>query len=235
MLFRSTGEPVTFLLDLTSKGTETLTFTPIIEIFDSKGAKVETLTFQQREIKSQEKLGLKKVLNKTNYNPGKYKAVAIVDYGNIAKAESEFKIGTLDISILNYTQQVKIKGLQPFFIDVESTWNDNIDGVYAEVVFSNNTNKITSFKTETTALTPWENRTISGYFDTIDFQEGYYDANITLHYFGKERGSSTNKVVKVLFVKDQHILLWIIVGSLGLLIIIVITAIEIVRKIKKKK
>lgn len=229
------NEPINFQLDLKSRGTEDLTIWPTIGIFSSDGQQKETLTLKERTIKSQEELSLAKILNTTGYNPGTYRAVAVVDYGNIAKDETSFRIGDLNIDILGYTSKLAIGKLQKFKLDVQSGWNNVIDGVYGEVVILNNSRELDRFKTTTTSLIPWENKTIEGYFDTSNYSVGFYDANITLFYFGGERGSTTSKMVKIEFIKTRSLLVWYIVGGVGLVIIIILLLLKHFHKQSKRR
>jgi hypothetical protein len=232
------GEPVNFILQITSQGTEDINITPRIDITprDNQGKVLETLYFKNREIKSQQVLKLKKTLDTTDYNPGKYKAIAIVDYGKIAKAESDFKIGELIINIVNYTKKIVIGKIKAFDIDIESGWNNHIDGAYAQVSIFNNSETLISFKTSSTQLTPWEKKTITGFFDASNFTKGIYDTNITIIYYGKDRGRSTSEMVKVEFVEKIKpvLIVWIIVG-----IIVLVAGVFLVKKYllrnKKKK
>lgn len=227
------GEPVNFEIGLISRGDEDVEIFPRIEIL-SQEKTIETLFLQNRFLKSQEQLGLKKTLDTSNYNPGTYDAIAIIDYGKIAEARTEFKIGELIINILNYTDKILIGGTQKFDIEIQSGWNNKIDGAYAEVDISNNTNSLMSFKTSTTELISWEKKTITGYFDTTSFVEGIYDANITVIYFGKDVGKSTSKQVKVEFIKESNIIL---IGAiiLGIFIISVVIVFIAKRYFYKKK
>ncbi len=212
------GEPVQFGLNIISKGTEDVDMRPKIEI-TSEEKTIETLYFTDRVLKSQEEIKLKKVLNTTNYNPGNYNATAIVDYGKLAIAETKFRIGELVINIVNYTRQITIGGLQKFNIEIESSWNDNIDGAYAEVFILNGSNNLLSFKTSSTGLTPWEKKNITGFFDTTNFEKGFYDANITINYYGKNVGKVSSKLVKIEFVKSpRKLLVWFIIGVIALLL-----------------
>lgn len=232
------GEPVNFILQIKSQGTETLNIFPRIDITsqDNQDNIIETLYLKEREIKSQEVLKLKKTLDTTDYNPGIYKAIAIVDYGKIAKAESDFKIGDLIINIVNYTDKIIIEKIKPFNIDIESGWNNQIDGAYAQVSILNGSKTLVSFKTSSTQLTPWEEKTITGFFDTSNFTKGVYDTNITLVYYGKERGKSTSEIVKVEFVEKIKpvLIVWIIVGIAVLLIAVLLAKKYLLRNKKKK-
>jgi hypothetical protein len=212
------GEPVQFELNIASKGKEDVSITPKIEI-TSEEKTIETLYFKNRILKSQEEIKLYKILDTTNYNPGNYNATAIVDYGKSAIAKSKFRIGELVINIINYTKQITIGGLQKFNIEIESGWNDNIDGAYAEVFILNGSTNLLSFKTSSTSLTPWEKKNITGFFDTTNFEKGFYDANITIKYYGKDVGKISSKLVKIEFVKTpRKLLVWFIIGGIVLLL-----------------
>ncbi|MBS3094266.1 hypothetical protein J4474_01240 [Candidatus Pacearchaeota archaeon] len=217
----NTGEPVDFTLDLTSRGVETIFVQPKIEIM-SADKLIETLDFNSREIKSQEEVKLKKTLDTKGYNPGKYKAIAIVDYGEIVKAESDFKIGDLSIEIVNYTKKITIGDIKPYEIGIESGWNNNIEVVYAQVIILEGLNPILDFKTETTQLTPWEQKIIKGYFDTSNFTEGIYHSNITLIYYGGERGEVTSKLVELEFVEGISVVLIVIIAGIAIAILVII-------------
>jgi len=228
------GEPIDFNLEVVSRGKEKVSMNPRIDIFDSDSEKVETLYFQNRVIESQETLKLKKTLDTINYNPGNYKAVATIDYGGLATSEADFRIGDLRIDIVNYTHQVPIAKLEKFDLVLESGWNDQIDGAYAEVVFLNNTDAVLqTFKTSTTSLVPWESKLIAGYFDSSVFKEGFYDANVTLFYYGKDQGKSSSEIVNVEFLKVGSKLIWYFIGGGGILIIFGLLFFKFFKKSKK--
>ncbi len=229
------GEPLDFNLNVFSRGDQPVTMNPKINIYDSKGSKVETLFFSERIIGGQESLLLKKTLDTTKYNPGNYKAVAEINYGGLAKSEVGFKIGDLNVKLLNYTNKVPIGKLQRFDLVIESGWNNNIDGVSAKISILNDSNKLNEFETSTTFLIPWEKKTLTGYFDTSNFSEGIYDANVTLRYYGGQQGKANSNIVKVEFVKIRALKIWYIVGGAGLLIIIVLVLIKIFKKNGKNK
>lgn len=198
------GEPVLFLLDVHNKGIEDFSFSSWIDI-SSKDGKIETLNFKDRDLESQTSISLKKELDTTNYNPGDYNATAYVDYGTrVLSQEKEFRIGTLNVSVTNYTREIVIGGLKQFDIEVESSWNDVIDGVDADVVLFNGSSELVSFETTSTSMTAWEKKNITGFFDTSVFVEGIYDGEITLSYYGKEVGKSEVFPIKVRFVEEKY-------------------------------
>lgn len=216
------GEPIRFDLELISQGDEDVIISPRIDIIDDNKT-LETLLFQVRELKSQEKLPLKKFLDTTNYNPGTYKGVARVDYGSGSPAEAEtvFRIGELIINIVNHTRKITIDKVQGFDVEIESGWNNAIDTVNAEISIFNDSEELINFRTSSIDLTPWEKKTITGFFDTSNFTQGVYDVNITLFYFGKEQGKTSTKLSTVELVEksfDKMIVIYI-VGGIVLLII----------------
>jgi hypothetical protein len=221
------GEPVEFNLEIVSQGKEDVNLTPRIDIFSNEQL-IETLLFFEREIKSMEKVKLRKFLDTTNYAPGPYNALAIIDYGKVVVSNSFFNIGDLVIHLLNYTNQLEIGGLNRFDIEIESGWNDPIDGAYAEVFFINDSGfNSASFKTSSTGLAPWERTTITGYFDTSNFTEGVHDANITFVYYGKNVGKISSELVKVTFVKKTDYLnLVLIIAGIVLALVIFIVLIK---------
>ena len=213
------GEPVNFELEIINKGKEKVNITPEIEIISNEQI-IKTLYFKNREINSQENIKLRKVFDTTDYNPGNYTGVALVDYGIIARAESKFRIGELVVNIINYTKQIIIGGIKKFDIEIGSEWNNNIEGVYAEVFILDNSETLLSFKTSSTSLTPWEKKTIQGFFDTDNFTIGFYDFNMTLIYYGRNIGKSSSKLVEIEFVRTiNKILIGLIVGIFILLVI----------------
>jgi hypothetical protein len=224
------GELLTFNLDIINKGKEKVNITPIIEVYSQKNdEKLEVLNFKNRILESQKRIELKKIMNTTNFNPGKYKAIAVVEYGEnkIAKSENEFRLGELIIYITDYTKKIILGGLKKFDIFIESGWNNEIEGVYADVLILDKSNKklLEEFKTSSTNLIPWEEKVISGFFETSNFSEGFYDANISLIYYGGEVGKSSSEIVEIEFVKPSSkilLIISIISGGLFLLVIIFI-------------
>lgn len=228
------GEPVNFLLDIESEGKEDVNITPRIDIFSKEGM-IESLEFKDRVIASQEKITLKKMLDTSKYNPGVYKAIAVVDYGIPAIDEFNFRIGSLNIDIINYTSVFPVGGLHKFEVLFESSWNDKIDGAYAEIKIMNNSKVLETIKTSSTDLTPWQRESVAGYFDTSNFTKTFYDANITAVYYGKEQGKSSSKIVKIQFIGEKSLLVWYIIGGAGAVLFVLTLFFSKFKKIKHAK
>ena len=230
------GEPVTFELEVISRGKEDVTMKPRIEIYSEYDELIEILYFKERIIESQEKIELKKVLNTTNYFSGDYYAVSKIDYDTrTAESRADFKIGELSIEIINHTRQIKIGELRKFEIEIVSGWNDKIDGAYGEVMILNGSEKLSEFRTSPTDLNPWESKIITGYLDATDIPLGIYDADITVIYYGRDRGESTNKVVRIEFVKEEKTNYLVIGGVIVITLLAILILIYIFKNVKKKK
>jgi hypothetical protein len=233
------GEPLDFKLEAINRGKENVTISPRIEIFSNQTQeKIETLYLEDRNLETTQKISLHKTMDTSKYISGRYNSKAVVEYGGNSPSISEsfFRIGDLLINLKNYTNLVILDGkIQKFNIELESEWNDKIDGVYANVIFSNQTSEILSFKTSSSELNPWEVRTITGYFDTNNFEEGKYNANITLFYYGKDVGKSSSKVVEVEFIKKSSSTLMIILISLSVAVVIIGVFVVFLLKGKKRR
>lgn len=229
------GEQIRFDLTLTSRGKEIVNVFPRIEIYSIDNKNTETLSLKNRTLESGESIELVKFLETSNYLSGNYNASLIVDYANkFAQKNLSFKLGELNIEILNYTRELFVGGIQKFQIDLESTWNNEIDGAYADVFIFNSTNKkIIDFKTSSTNLIPWERKSIEGYFDTTGFQEGSYNANITLNYYGRSVGQSKSQVVEIELIKEESKLVFILIIISLLLILVLVGIWFLLKKIKK--
>jgi hypothetical protein len=229
------GEDVIFEIDLKNKGKENLTAIPKIKI-KSNDNEIDFLLMEPRYICKDKGVSLRKVLNTSNYYAGKYNASLIVDYGILISKEISFRIGELIIYVKDFTKELKISNqMEKIVIEIENGWNDHIDGVYGELIFFNNSEKITSIKTSTETLNPFEIKNIEGYVDTSLFLEGIYDVNLTLYYFGKDKGSSSSEIINIKLINKERDFISLLVFSFIILIILLTILFFLKRKFKNKK
>lgn len=120
-------------------------------------------------------------------NPGVYHAVAILDYdGKKARAEKNFNVGDLRIDILSIeTDRFRLGEIAKFDILVESKWNEQINGVYAQTLIKDDENIVADFKSASVNVPAFEQTGMTAYWDTEGVKEGEYDGSIILHYEGK--------------------------------------------------
>lgn len=198
------GEPVTFDLDITSRGKEPVIINPRIEIYSETNELMDSLIFQQRELNKDQGVELTKTLDTTGYNSGNYIAKSIVDYdGKFSEHNTSFRIGELSIDVINYTKRIEINGIKPFRLTLESGWNDIIEGAYADVRISNDTNQIASFTTTPTSLEPWQTKLIKGYFNSSEATNGTYNVFMSVYYFGAGKNKTAVASGKVEFIYPE--------------------------------
>lgn len=168
-----------------NRGREPLFVDVGVDFYEESGDFVEKMEFTSVDLAIGEERFFRKFLNTAKYKPGNYYAEAIVDFGETVKVNDTFRIGSLFINVINFTEEIKRGGLQPFVIGVQSFWNGNLDGVFADVNLSKNGNSIVEFRTPPIDLNAWETDNLVSYVNTDGF-EGTYDSEITLIYSGQE-------------------------------------------------
>ncbi|MFC1741513.1 hypothetical protein ACFL3V_03180 [Nanoarchaeota archaeon] len=115
--------------------------------------------------------------------PGRYTLRAELFYeGKPKKEDVEFKIGTFDIDIVNHTHTMFNNSVNPFFIEIESLWNNRMETVYMDLTIKDGTKALSTVKTPPFDLNPWENKRSEFYWNTKDVPVGEYDLEIVLHY-----------------------------------------------------
>lgn len=234
------GEIIDFKLEAVNRGKQSVNITPSIDIFSNQTNEfLTTLNLDTRFLEPTQKISLHKNFDTASFNAGKYNAILSLEYGGEEPSVDEtfFRIGELGIEIKNYTNLFIIDGkIQKFNIELESGWNDKIDGVYADVSFFNETSEVLFFKTSSTSLNPWEIKTITGYFDTSNFVKGNYNANITLFYYGKEVGASSGNIVDVRFIeKSFNKAIVLVSAGILILVLLAISIFFMKKRLKKSK
>ena len=229
------NEPVLFELGVTSRGKEDVIMEPRIEIYSEHDELLETLDFKERLLESQERIELVKTLNTTDYGAGEYYGLSKIDYElKTTESRADFKIGELSINIINYTKQIVSGGIREFQLEIESEWNDKIDGAYAKIIILNNSKPMLEFRTSPTDLRPWEKATIKGYVDATNIPPGIYDAEATVIYYGRDKGETTTELIQIEFIEEEKIN-YLLIGGIVLGILILLVIIFKLRKNGRKK
>ena len=230
------GEDVKLELEVASKGYEPIVSVANIDIYSGEN-KLENIKLGTKSIQNQETEIFIGYLNTEKYNPGDYNAVAIVNYEeNIAIANDSFRIGHLFVNLTNHTRNIIKGGIKPFEIEVESSWNDILDNVYAKVLVQRKDTKSVSFLTPSVSLKNWEKRILLGYLDTDEFDFGTYTIIITINYediFSNTK-ETTEVYKKLKIVREIDYTLCYIIGGIIIGVVLIIMLI-IIFLFKKKK
>lgn len=176
-------EEIPIELLVINRGKENLFLQSVYVDFYTSGQKAGTLSYKPAEISVAEERYFRKRLDTAGYKSGDYLGVAYADYGEIASVNQSFRVGSLFINITNFTQRIPQESIQKFHIGIESFWNREIDGVFADVNLSNDVETVT-FRTPPVNLEPWRIKQLEGFIDTSDLN-GNYNALISLHYAQK--------------------------------------------------
>jgi hypothetical protein len=172
-----------------------------VDIFgsDEKGEdkKITTVFSEEKSLPSNARDTLTAYLDTKNFDSGEYKAYATVVYdGSEANASSTFRVGLLTIKVINYTKLFEHGKVNKFDVQVESRWNKRIDNVFAEIFIENDT-----IKTPSSSLGPWQDITLTGYWDLTERRAGEYNGKMKLYYGSNLTESDIN--VKVIIGKAE--------------------------------
>jgi hypothetical protein len=176
-------------------------------------------------------------VNLGNVPSGKYFAKLVIDWdGNRNETQTTFKVGQLDINILNFTRSFSVNEINEFTIDVQSIWNDPINDVYADVTVYDGGSQITTFRTPKADLGPWARANLSTYFNTKSIKSGTYLAIVKVYYGGSDKSVNGTIVVGPGIEKPSGFsfsdtIMWII---LIILIIVIFVILVIVLRRRKR-
>ena len=232
------NETANFVVTINNLGKEDITNAKaVIDIFDSNERLVEKLFTQEKKIKANTQENLVVLFDPSKHTAGQYKAIAHVTYDDKSKdLEANFKIGILNVKIINYTKIFFKDEISKFDIEIESRWNSKINDIFGEVKVFNNTKEVSSFKTVSVSLEPWEKKIISTFWDPEGLGEGTYNVEITLFYEGQTT-KITEKIEiivlkeKISFFKKYFTTTNLLIAAV--LLLILINIIILVRKRKK--
>jgi len=226
------NEPVNFVVNVKSFGEEDInSIKAAINVYSPDNEKLATIYTDKKPLKSNTEETLHAQLDTKGYPAGTYKAVATLNYdGKTKEDEKNFKIGKLNIKIINYTKEFEKDKINKFDIEIESDWGNRIENTYGEIKVNN---KI--IKTPNIDLPPWEKKTITAYWDTNNIEIGSYDAEMTIYYESK----TTVEIGKVEVVEKKEALvekpgvISLSTTTILILIIILLIIIDIIWITKK--
>ncbi|MEM0230986.1 MAG: hypothetical protein QXT20_02180 [Candidatus Woesearchaeota archaeon] len=154
----------------------------------------EVIGLEPNEVKETEAL-----LKGDGLSPGRYWAYAELDYDGISAhtPPTEFRIGELKVDLIDFSRSGFVGKINPFYLEVESNWNEPINEVVAEVSLKNGTVKLSQFRTLSESLTSWDRKNLTGYIDLSSIPIGNYTLDISLKYGNKAEAYSGSFEVKL--------------------------------------
>lgn len=133
--------------------------------------------------------------NTTGLRPGQYFAQALVEYDGRQKvADASFRIGTMELILLNYTQTLE-QGFTLFQARVFNNWGNELRNVYAKLILQDQFQIMQPLlQTPSIALQPWQEGIVEGIVK-IDFPAGEYNGTIQLFFEGEQKEESVEFIV----------------------------------------
>jgi hypothetical protein len=112
-----------------------------------------------------------------------YKAKAIVYYDSFSKETNfaTFRIGSVEIRIINFTRKAYYGLINKFNVTLENKWNTlvNFD---LEVLVKKDNKTLQTIKFTSDSLKPFETKTISSFLDATNLELGHYDVEANAYY-----------------------------------------------------
>jgi hypothetical protein len=176
------GEPIEFTVSIENIGKDEIRqASGYIDIFNLNKEKVGTAFLESKSIRSGAKDVLKAIFETTNLLSGNYSATAFVNCdGNTTEAKTSFRIGKLDVKIIDYNKEIESGAIKKFVTKVESFWNDPLE-VYANIRIYDKNHSVTA-KTATNKIEPWKTIDMDAFIDTTTLEPAEYDIKIDVFY-----------------------------------------------------
>jgi len=230
------NEPVNFAVNVKSFGLEDInSIKAAIDVYSPDNEKLAIVYTDEKPLKSNTEETLYAQLSTIGYPSGTYRVVAELNYdGKTKKDEKNFRIGELNIKIINYTKEFEKDKINKFDVEIESDWGNKIENVYGKIKINNEI-----IKTPNIDLAPWERKIITTYWDTNNVEIGFYDAEITVYYEDRttvETGK-VNVIEKkeALVEKPGAITISLSTTTILVLIIILLIIMDVILITKKRK
>lgn len=179
------GDQIPVELYIINRGDNPLDLKEVyVDFISSDGNVVDTLNFTPVSIPISGDRYFRKYFSSESIEPGNYIGSAKVSYEDISREiNRSFRVGSLFVDITNYSDHIVGKGIQKFYVSLESRWNSPVYGAYVDVNLTNGEYS-TLFRTPSIDILPWETKTIESYIDTEKL-EGYYDLYLNASYHGQ--------------------------------------------------
>lgn len=226
------GEKVPYELTVYSRGKESIFITPKLEIKNIDGL-FEIISLEKRTVNSNNNTVYKGFIETKDYKPGDYNLTAIVDYEGKqeAKTTALFRLGELNVRLVNYTREINAGKINRFNIEIESLWNNEIKEVYGTMTVIGYPDIY--LQTPTISLTPWRKTQIVGFIDATEIKANVVHAEITLFFDGESKTEIIE--INIIHPINWTLILLITGGIIIALLILTIFTIIITLLIKRKK
>jgi hypothetical protein len=171
-------EPVPLKVTLRSKGQKDISSVGgTLSVYGESNFALATFTVPSAPLKSLEFIEHHFILDTNALPAATYKAEASITYdGKIKNVGNEFRIGDLDVLLVDYMGQWPI-GFTEFVATIENNWGNSINNVYGILVLDGKQ----LLQTPSITLSPWQKAELKGIFE-VDLPLGAYHPTLELFY-----------------------------------------------------
>jgi len=220
------GQPIPYEVSIQSLGSETIQTVSYIELVDVQGTVVLTHSLGTASLQSNEDKQFKGELESESLKSGDYMARLVVTYAEEKViVEQKVRVGELYVRISNSSYWVNRGSINSFELELESFWNDPLDGVY---VSGNVTNSSVSFVTSSISLEGFSKTKVIAYFDPSSLSASTFSIDTIIHYAGK----TTEQSIMARFRSSSSPMLYV---AVFVVLLVVVIAIIIILRRKRKK
>ena len=222
-----TGEPVNFEVDVDNVGTIDFTATGKIDIFSATdNTMIATVATSTLSIPHTTSGKLTATWDTKNVQPGPYKAVATVFFGGLNQTSvASFNVGGLIVKILDISHGViKKDAISKFTIKVESLWNEEIKGVYANLLFYAKTSQqIANVKSDMVDITANGQAELNAFWDTTGLDAGKYNVKAVVNYANKTSETTFDVEIESGFgIPVWVIIIIVVIAVAGVVVMLII-------------
>ncbi|MFH1064361.1 MAG: hypothetical protein V1729_04735 [Candidatus Woesearchaeota archaeon] len=188
------GEPIQISATVLNRGKLNISTAKIEMKVTAEGKNLLSMESENFAIDTTGGYTFYKIIEGDELKAGTYLLEADLFYeGKKKTVEEEFKVGTFDVNIVNYTRQMFNNTVNLFEINVESLWNNRIDTVYMDLSIMNGSKVFSTVKTPPFDLLPWQTKRSEVYWNTDGIPLGEYTLEIVIHY-GSETRTENRKI-----------------------------------------
>jgi len=195
---------VAFVMPLVSKGNlDIVRAKAVIDIFTPLNEKVATISTQELELLSGQRIELAAEWDPSSVANGKYRAVATVVYDeSTLTLESEFSVGKDALQIKSAeVNDFSLGEIAKFEFLIENTFNSVAENAYIMMqVFDDAGGIMAEFKSATYNIEPFSSKLLVAFWDTEGVRAGNYDAKAFINF-----GQSSIQKELTLDVSDNDI------------------------------
>ncbi|MEA3430956.1 MAG: hypothetical protein U9R08_06815, partial [Nanoarchaeota archaeon] len=196
------GDPAKLYAKITNLGdTNINSATAKLDVFDADYKYLTSITTDTKEVPFDGTQTLNGELDTYGYKKGEYYLNGTITAdGQTFYASGVFRLGELNVNILNVTKKYQTGIIQKADILVQNDWNNPVKNIYGQIIITDliTEKEVANIKTPLADLNPWQEKVITGYWDLNNVPIGKYSAAVNLFYADK----TTQTMVDIEVVED---------------------------------